>query len=118
MIKRHQAGSRMSQAVVAGNMVFISGQVADDPRGSILQQTGDVLAKIERLLAQAGATKSDLVNVGVFLPNIVDFDAMNSVYDAWIDPSNPPARACVEARLADPDLRIEITAVALIGTSA
>ncbi len=78
----------MSQAVVAGNMVFISGQVADDPRGSILQQTGDVLAKIERLLAQAGATKSDLVNVGVFLPNIVDFDAMNSVYDAWIDPSN------------------------------
>ena len=45
---------------------------------------------------------------------IVDFDAMNSVYDAWIDPANPPTRACVEARLADPDLRVEMTAVAAL----
>jgi enamine deaminase RidA (YjgF/YER057c/UK114 family) len=50
----------------------------------------------------------------VFLPNIADFDAMNAVYDTWIDPENPAARACVEARLADPDLRVEMTAVALL----
>jgi enamine deaminase RidA (YjgF/YER057c/UK114 family) len=54
------------------------------------------------------------VAVNVFLPHIADFEAMNGVYDAWIDPRNPAARACVEARLADPDLRVEITAVAVI----
>jgi enamine deaminase RidA (YjgF/YER057c/UK114 family) len=48
----------------------------------------------------------------VLLPHISDFDAMNAVYDAWIDPANPPARACYEARLADPDLRVEMTAIA------
>ena len=52
--------------------------------------------------------------VNVFLPHITDFEAMNSVYDAWIDKRFPPARACVEARLANPDLRIEITAIAAL----
>jgi Endoribonuclease L-PSP len=52
--------------------------------------------------------------VNVFLPHIIDFEAMNGVYDLWIDKANPPARACTEARLADPDLRIEISAVAAI----
>jgi enamine deaminase RidA (YjgF/YER057c/UK114 family) len=73
-----------------------------------------VLGKIEVLLKEAGTDKSKLVAVNVFLPQIGDFDAMNAVYDRWIDPANPPARACVEARLADPDLRVEMTAVALL----
>ena len=54
------------------------------------------------------------INPNGKVPAIVDFDAMNGVYDAWIDPANPPARACVEARLADPDLRVEMTAVAAL----
>lgn len=55
-----------------------------------------------------------LLAVNIFLPAIMDFDAMNSVYDAWIDPENPAARACIEARLADPDLHVEITALAAL----
>ena len=71
-----------------------------------------MLAKIDSLLAEAGSDKSKLLSVAVYLPNIADFAAMNSVYDKWIDPQNPPSRACVEARLAAPGLRVEIVAIA------
>ncbi|WOI57483.1 RidA family protein [Palleronia sp. LCG004] len=112
-IKRIDSGIRMSQAVISGGQVHVAGQIAEDTTASITEQTRQVLGKIERLIAAAGAKKSDLIAVNVFLPNIVDFDAMNAVYDAWIDPAHPPARACVEARLADPDLRVEMTAIAV-----
>ena len=114
MIKHFQVGPRMAQAVSYGGLVHISGQVANNRKTGIAEQTRDVLAKIEALLAEAGTDKSKLVAVNVFLPQIGDFDAMNKVYDAWIDPNSPPARACVEARLADPDLRVEISAVAAV----
>ena len=114
MIMRYQKGSRMSQAVSYGGLVYIAGQVASDPKAGIREQTLDVLGKIDALLKEAGTDRSKLLAVNVFLPAIVDFDAMNSVYDKWIDPQNPPARACVEARLADPDLRVEMTAIAAI----
>jgi enamine deaminase RidA (YjgF/YER057c/UK114 family) len=114
MIKRFEVGPRMSQAVVYGGAVHISGQVADDRKVGVESQTAQVLAKIDALLKQAGSDRSKLVAVNVFLPHIVDFDAMNKVYDAWIDKANPPARACVEARLADPDLRVEMTAIAAV----
>jgi len=114
MIMRYQKGSRMSQAVSYGGLVYIAGQVAEDRRAGIEGQTQDVLDKIASLLKEAGTDKSRLLAVNVFLPAVVDFGAMNGVYDAWIDPANPPARACVEARLADPDLRVEMTAIAAI----
>ena len=113
MIKRYKSGSRMSQAVTYNGFVFIAGQVADNRQGTLESQTREVLAKIEALLAKA-SDKSRLLAVDVFLPAIGDFDAMNRVYDAWVDPANPPARACVEARLADPDLRVEMTAIAAL----
>ena len=109
-----QKGPRMSQAVSHGGLVYIAGQVAENRKAGIEDQTRDVLGKIDALLKEAGTDRSKLLAVNVFLPAIVDFDAMNSVYDAWIDPANPPARACVEARLADPDLRVEMTAVAAL----
>ena len=114
MIKRFKVGSRMSQAVVHGDTVYIAGQVATASTASVEAQTQDVLSKIESLLEEAGSDKSKLLAVNVFLVNIADFAAMNSVYDRWIDPSNPPARACIEARLADPDLRVEMTAIAAL----
>ena len=114
MIQRYQAGSRMSQAVSANGFVFVAGQVAEDRKAGIAGQTRDVLAKIDALLAEAGTSRAKLVAVNVFLPHITDFDAMNEAYDAWLDRDNPPARACVEARLADPDLRVEMTAVAVL----
>jgi enamine deaminase RidA (YjgF/YER057c/UK114 family) len=114
MINRYQKGSRMSQAVVHAGTVYIAGLVANNRKGSIEEQTLDVLEKIGALLKETGTDKSKLLSVNVFLPHITDFEAMNSVYDNWIDKDNPPVRACVEARLADPDLRVEMTAVAAV----
>ncbi|EJC71487.1 RidA family protein [Rhizobium sp. 1AS11] len=114
MIQRYQKGSRMSQAVSYGGLVYIAGQVAENRKADIKDQTRDVLGKIDALLREAGIDRSRLIAVNVFLPAIVDFEAMNSVYDSWIDIENPPARACTEARLADPDLRVEMTAIAAL----
>ncbi len=114
MITRYQKGPRMSQAVSHGGLVYIAGQVADDRDAGVEDQTRQVLDKIDALLQEAGTDRSKLLAVNIFLPAIVDFDAMNSVYDAWIDADNPAARACVEARLADSKLRVEMTAVAAL----
>ena len=113
-IKRIQLGTRMSQGTLFNGILHISGQVATDRKASVQVQTQQVLDLIEKIIIEACGTKSGLLAVNVFLPHITDFAAMNSVYDAWIDPANPPARACVEARLADPDLRVEMSAVCAI----
>ena len=113
-ITRLQPGKRMSQAVKHGNTVYLAGQVATDYSGSIEKQTAEVLAAIDKLLAEAGTSKSKVLTCQVILNNIADFAAMNTVYDAWIDPANPPARAAIEARLAHPALKVEIIAVAAL----
>lgn len=113
-ITRHLPGKRMSAAVVHGNTVYLAGQVATDYDGSIEKQTAEVLATIDKLLADVGSSKSKVLYCQVVLNNIGDFAAMNSVYDTWIDPANPPARAAIEARLAHPSLKVEIIAVAAL----
>ena len=113
-ITRLQPGKRMSQAVKHGNTVYLAGQVATDYNGSIEKQTAEVLAAIDKLLAEAGTSKSKVLTCQVILNNIADFAAMNTVYDAWIDPATPPARAAIEARLAHPALKVEIIAVAAL----
>jgi enamine deaminase RidA (YjgF/YER057c/UK114 family) len=113
-ITRYQPGKRMSQAVAHGNTVYLAGQVATDYNGTIEKQTQEVLASIDKLLAEAGTNKSKVLSCQVLLNNIGDFAAMNTVYDAWIDPANPPARAAMEARLAHPALKVEIIAIAAL----
>lgn len=113
-ITRLQPGPRMSQAVKHGNTVYLAGQVAQDERATIEVQTQQVLARIDALLAEAGTSKAKLLSVQVLLNNIADFAAMNSVYDQWVDKANPPARATFEARLASPDLRVEIVVIAAL----
>jgi len=113
-IKRIHPGPRMSKATLFNGILHVSGQVAGDRKTSIESQTQQVLDLIDGIIADAGGHKSGLLSVSIFLPHIKDFAAMNSVYDTWVDPANPPARACIEARLADPDLRVEMTAVCAI----
>lgn len=111
-ITRYHVGPRMSQAVRHGNTVYLAGQVAKDYNATIEVQTQQVLDAVDALLKEAGTDKSRLLQITVVLNNIADFAAMNSVYDGWIDPTNPPTRACIEARLAHPSLRVEVIAVA------
>ena len=107
-ITRIKSGPRMSQAVVCGDTVYTAGQVADDSSADVAGQTRQVLAKINGLLAEAGSDKSKLLKATIWLSDISRFDEMNSVWDAWVDQSNPPVRACVESPLAFPELSVEI----------
>jgi enamine deaminase RidA (YjgF/YER057c/UK114 family) len=113
-IRRIAPGTRMSGAVVAGGLVFTSGQV-DAQGAGVTAQTQAILAKIDALLAQAGTDKSRLVWASIWLADIAAFDEMNAVWDAWIDPAAPPARATVESTLAKPAYRVEIAVVAATG---
>lgn len=104
-------GPRMSQAVIHGDTVYLAGQVGT-PDTSVTAQTTEILEKIDGLLARAGSSKSRIVQATIWLANMDDFAEMNAVWDAWIDPAAPPARACGESRLAAPGFKVEIIVVA------
>jgi enamine deaminase RidA (YjgF/YER057c/UK114 family) len=112
-IRRIEPGRRMSAAVIHGNTVYLAGQVGN-PGDDVTQQTQTVLAEIDRLLAEAGTDKSKLLSTTIWLADMKDFSAMNAVWDAWVDPANPPARATGESALAGPEYRVEIIVVAAI----
>lgn len=111
-ITRHGVGALMSSAVIHGDTVYLQGLVAGDSSADIQGQTRQVLEQIDAKLAEAGSDKSKLLSAQIWLPDITERDAMNEVWTAWIDPANPPVRACVQAALARTDLRIEIMVVA------
>ena len=103
----------MSQVVIHGATVYLSGQVSHENRGSDVQtQAREILAGIDRLLAEAGTDKSKILSAMVWLTDMRTFAAFNEIWDAWVDPEHPPARACVESRLAAPDIDVEIGIVA------
>ena len=107
------SGPRMSQAAMVGNLVFTAGRVAGETAGrDVGSQTREILDGIDALLERAGTDKSRIVSVSIWLAAIGDFDAMNAVYDAWVDKANPPTRACVEARLAGSEFAVEIAVIA------
>jgi len=94
--------------VVHGDTVYTAGQIADDSSEDVAGQTRQVLAKIDGLLAEAGSNKSKILKATIWLTDISRFNEMNSVWDAWVDQDNPPVRACVESKLAMPELSVEI----------
>lgn len=110
-ITRFESGPRMSQAVTYGDMVYLAGQVG--PEGDdVVSQTRSALAEVDRLLALTGSDKSRILSATIWLADIADFAAMNTVWDAWVDKANPPARATGEAKLAAPKYKVEIIIVA------
>ena len=111
-IKRHEPGKLLSAAVEHNGLVYLAGQVPDDLSQDVKGQTEQVLKKIDALLAAAGSSKSNILSANIWLADIRERDAMNTAWQAWMDPKNPPARATVEAKLADPRILVEIMAVA------
>jgi enamine deaminase RidA (YjgF/YER057c/UK114 family) len=103
----------MSQAVIHGDTVYLAGQVAGTAKGgSVAEQTKDILAGIDALLAEAGSDKTKLLSATIYLADIARFAEMNAVWDSWVAPGHTPARATVEASLAAPDYTVEIVVVA------
>ena len=110
-VRRIEPGPRMSQAVVHGGVAYLAGQVGA-PGTSVTEQTHAVLAQIDRLLAEAGSNKSRILTATIWLADIGTFAEMNTVWDAWVDPANPPARATGESGLAAPEYSVEIIVTA------
>ncbi|MDQ7776986.1 RidA family protein [Paracoccus aminovorans] len=110
-IKRIETGARMSQAVVYNGIVYLAGQVGK-PGESVTEQTREVLAQIDRLLAECGSDKTRILTAQVWMADMADFAEMNAVWDAWVPAGHTPARATGEAKLATPDYKVEIIVVA------
>ena len=111
-IKRLHVGPRMSEAAIHGGVVYLAGQVADDPTQDVAGQTRQVLATIDKLLAEAGSDKTLVLQATIFLKTLADFPGMNAVWDRWVVHGHTPPRATVEAKLAKPEYLVEVKIIA------
>ncbi|WP_017916478.1 RidA family protein [Xanthomonas sacchari] len=112
MIQRFDTGPRMSEMTVYNGVAYLAGQIADDTSEDIAGQTRQVLAAIDRLLALAATDKSRILRAEIFMTDLAEFAEMNKVWEEWVSPANTPARATVQANLADPAWKIEIVITA------
>ena len=111
-----------NQAIAAtGTMLFVAGQIAIDIRlngivytDDVAKQTEQVMANLEAILTEAGATWLDVVKTTVFLKDMNDFAAVNAVYGKYFDEATAPARACVEVSRLPKDVLVEIDCIAVI----
>jgi enamine deaminase RidA (YjgF/YER057c/UK114 family) len=111
-IERIDPGARLSEVVAFGNLVFLAGHVSEQADASVAEQAADIFAQIDAHLAAAGTDKSKLLSVQVWLTDIATWGELNAAWDAWVDKDNLPARATVEAKLADPRYKVEIAGIA------
>ncbi len=112
IVRHNPHGGILSDAVEHASLVFVAGTVADDLAQDITGQTKQILAAIDATLAKAGSNKSKILSANVWVTDIRNREGMNAVWKGWIDPKNLPARATVEAKLADPRMLVEIACIA------
>ena len=110
-ITRMETGQRMSRIVIHNDTVYLCGQVGNAGDG-VADQTRTCLEKIEDLLAKAGTDKTRILQTTIWLADMADFTEMNAVWDAWVPEGHAPARACGEAKLARPELKVEMLVTA------
>lgn len=113
-INRIETGNRMSRIVIHNNVAYLCGQVTKFDDGDIVVQTTTMLEKVDELLVKANTNKSKILSATIYLAKMDDFDAMNEIWDNWIPAGAAPARACVQAQMADPDLLVEISVIAAV----
>jgi enamine deaminase RidA (YjgF/YER057c/UK114 family) len=112
-IKRLHAGARYSEGSMHAGLVYLAGQVAIGGGTSIESQVAEVLASIDKLLAEAGSSKARILMAQIYLADMADYPGLNSVWDKWVGTS-PPARATVQAKLAKPEWKVEIVVTAAL----
>ncbi|MEH6813836.1 MAG: RidA family protein [Motiliproteus sp.] len=113
-IKRYETKTRMSRAVVHNGTVYLCGQVAADSNANITGQTETMLEKVDGLLESVGSSRSKLLSATIYIKDMTHFAEMNAVWDAWVPEGDAPARACVQAKMARPELLVEISVIATI----
>lgn len=117
-LQRFHVGDRLSEMAVFNRTVYLAGQVPSDATQDIRGQTQQVLAMVDKLLAEAHTDSAHILMAQIFLADLADFDAMNEVWDDWVPPGDAPPRATVQARLARPEWKIEIVVTAAVSASA
>ncbi len=114
-ITRMKTTERASAIVINNGIVYLSGQVAEDPDADIQEQTRSTLAKVDALLAEAGSDRQHLLSATIYLRDIANhFALMNEVWNDWVPTGHAPARACVEAHMARSALLVEICVTAAV----
>ena len=113
-ITRIEPGKRLSEATIHNNTVYLAGQIASDASADMYGQSVQVLASIDKLLAAAGSSKSNMLSCTIYITDMRLFPEMNRAWDAWIDAAALPARATVEAKLATPQHLVEIQVIAAV----
>ena len=112
-IKRHEPSKIYSKVVEANGFVFTAGITAGDPSQDVKGQSVQVLKEIDRLLKLAGTDKTKVVSATIWVTDIRHRDGMNEAWNAWTGGENLPGRACIEAKLANPSMLVEIAVVAV-----
>jgi enamine deaminase RidA (YjgF/YER057c/UK114 family) len=110
MIERIHTGTRMSRIVKHNGVAYLCGQVGDG--ATVAEQTRDCLARVDALLTEAGSSRERMLQAIIWLADMGDFAELNAVWDAWVPEGCAPARACGEAKLARPALKVEIIVTA------
>jgi enamine deaminase RidA (YjgF/YER057c/UK114 family) len=111
-IIRHEPSKILSKVVEANGFVYTAGVVADDISQDAKGQTMQILKELDRLLSLAGADKSKVISATIWLTDIRLRDSMNEAWNVWTEGKNLPGRACIEAKLADPRMLVEISMIA------
>jgi len=111
-IVRHDSSAILSQAVEHGGTVYLAGVVAKNLDADVKGQTKEILNEIDRLLAKCGSGKAKVLQAQIWVTDIRNRASMNDIWTAWTEGKNLPARACVEAKLADPRALVEIMVIA------
>jgi enamine deaminase RidA (YjgF/YER057c/UK114 family) len=113
-VVRIDPGPRLSEASVFGDRMYLSGMIPEDTSLDITGQVKQALGEIDALLKRGGSDKTKILSAVIWLSDIADFAALNAVWDAWVAPGQAPARATAQARLNDPNMKVEIMVVAAI----
>ena len=111
-VTRLHVGKRLSEVAIHNGTIYLAGQLAEDTSQNIEAQTRETLGHVDRLLAEAGSDKSHILSCQIYLADIKDFAGMNVAWDEWVAAGNSPPRATVEAKLARPEILVEIVIVA------
>lgn len=114
-VQRFHSNERLSEMAIYNGVIYLSGQVPENTlTAGAYEQTKEVLSFVDKLLAEVQSNKSRIINAQIYLANMDDYDEMNKAWDEWVDTNSPPTRATVEAKLANPDWKVEIVITAII----
>lgn len=113
-ITRKHTNQRMSRIVIHNDTIYLCGQVCKDATQGIKEQTQTMLDKVDALLEEANSDRNHILSATVYISDMQYFAQMNEVWDAWVPEGHAPARACVQAAMARPELLVEVSVIAAV----